>query len=185
MIDVPVSAWFQAQSNPVLTQFMLVITHWHNTLGIWLMACAVAYGLYRSRRPWWLLALALSVPGGMLLNVVVKHTVRRARPQIDNPLLVLDSYSFPSGHTMGATVFYGFLAVFLIARVRDRRWRVAIAAAALAMVVLVGASRIYLRVHYPTDVVGAMAQGVLWLALCLWGVRALWRWRTGGGDPDR
>lgn len=185
MFDVPVNAWFQALSHPVLTQFMLAITHWHNTLGLWLMACAVAYALYRSRRRWWLLALVLSVPGGMLLNVVVKHAVQRARPHIDNPLLIVDSYSFPSGHTMGATVLYGFLAVFLIAHVCDRRWHVAITAAAVGMVALVGASRIYLQVHYPSDVVGAVVQGLLWLALCLWGVRALWRRSTAGHEQAR
>ena len=180
MIDVAVSAWFHAHHDPLLTQFMLAITHWHSTAGILLMAAALGIGLYRGGRSWWLLALMLSVPGGLLLNVAIKHLVHRARPHFDDALLTLPTYSFPSGHTAGATVFYGFLAVLLLAHVGDRIRRVWIVAGAAVMVLLVGLSRIYLGVHYLTDVLGAVVEGIIWLALCLSGVQARWRRRTGG-----
>ena len=180
MIDVPLSLWFHAHPDPLLIQFMLVITHWHSTLGILLMTAVLGYALHRSGRPWWLLSLVLSVPGGLLLNNAVKHLVQRARPHFDDPLLTLTSYSFPSGHTAGATVFYGFLAVFVLAHVRAKPWRAAIVGAAVGMVMLVGFSRMVLGAHYFSDVAGAMVEGVLWLALCLGGVQALWRRRTGG-----
>ena len=182
MPDIAVSAWFHAHTHPVLTQIMLVITHAHSTLAICLLALGIGLWLLRRRRFWWLLALILSVPGGLILNAAVKQAIRRARPHFDDPLLTLTSYSFPSGHTAGATVFYGFLTVLLLAHVRETRWRVAIVAGASGMVVLVALSRVYLGVHYLSDVIGAIVEGAIWLALCLTAVRALWRRSTIGSN---
>jgi membrane-associated phospholipid phosphatase len=180
LIDLPISAWFHAHTDPLLTQCMLFITHWHSTAGVLVMAAALGIALYRAGHTWWLLALLLSVPGGMLLNVAIKHLVGRARPHFDDPLLTLHTYSFPSGHTAGATVFYGFVTVFLLAHLQDRATRVAVVVGAACMVALVGLSRIYLGVHYFTDVVAAVVAGLVWLALCLQAVRELRRRRTGG-----
>lgn len=182
MIDLPLSAWFHANPNPLATQFLLLITHWHSTTGVLLMSAALGLVLYRLHRPWWLLALLLSVPGGLVLNIVVKNLVQRARPHFDAPVLTLTSYSFPSGHTAGAALFYGFLTALVFAHPGARRWRGAMVAAGGVMVLLVGLSRIYLGLHYFTDVVGAIVEAALWLGLCLSGVQALWRRRTGGAD---
>jgi membrane-associated phospholipid phosphatase len=179
LIDLPISAWFHAHSNPAVTQFMLLVTRWHSTVGILLMAAVLAVALYRAGQSAWLLPLLLSVPGVMLLNVAVKNVVRRPRPHFDNPVLTLTTYSFPSGHTAGATVFYGFLLAFLLAQPWARPWHKTIVAVAVGMVLLVALSRVYLGAHYFTDVVGAMVEGVLWLAVCLGGVRALRRRRSG------
>ena len=173
MIDLPVSAWFHAHTHPFLTEALLVLTDLHSTLGICVMAAVVALVLARLRKPRWLLSLVLCVPGGLVLNALVKQVFRRARPHFDDPLLSLATYSFPSGHTAGATVFYGFLAVLLLAHAHDVRARAAIVAGAALMVFLVGLSRIYLGVHYLTDVLGAVVEGVLWVALCFTVTRAL------------
>lgn len=175
LFDVPLGLWFHQNPHPVATQFLLFITHWHSTVGILSMAAVLGLWLWRRQLTAWLLLLVLTVPGGMLLNVAVKHLVHRARPQFDQPLVSLTSYSFPSGHTAGATVFYGFVALLLLAHAGDRRWRHAIVPAAAFMVLLVGLSRIYLGAHYTTDVLGAMVEGGLWLALCLAALRRLGR----------
>jgi membrane-associated phospholipid phosphatase len=175
LIDLAVSAWFHEHTHPVLTQIMLAITNVHGTLGICILATGVGYYLWQTHRIWWLLALLLSVPGGLLLNAALKQIFRRARPYFDDPLLTLATYSFPSGHTAGTTVLYGFVAVLLLSRVHERRWRVAILAGAGAMVALVALSRVYLGLHYLSDVVVAVIVGLLWLALCLVIVRAMWR----------
>jgi membrane-associated phospholipid phosphatase len=180
LIDTAVSAWFHAHSAPVLTQVMLVVTNVHSTLGIGLMTAALALALLHRRQLWWLLELVLTVPGGMLLNVAMKQVFQRARPHFDNPLLTLASYSFPSGHAAGATLFYGFVVVLLLSQVCQRGWRIAIVAAAVLMVFLVCLSRVYLGVHYLSDVVGGVVEALLWLALCLSGVRA-WRQRHRAG----
>ena len=180
MFDLPLSAWFHVHSQPVVTQFMLLVSLWHSTAGVLSMSALLGLGLYCTGRSGWLLALLLSVPGGMLLNVAVKHLVQRARPHFDDPLLTLGTYSFPSGHTAGAALFYGFLTALVFALPGARRWRAAMVAVGVVMVLLVGLSRIYLGVHYLTDVIGAIILAVLWLALCLSGLRALSR-RLGTG----
>lgn len=179
MIDLPLSAWFHANSNPLLTQFMLLVSHWHSTTGVLVMSAVLGIALWHRHRPWWLLALLLSVPGGMLLNVAVKNLVQRARPHFDDPVLTLATYSFPSGHTAGAALFYGFLTALVFAHPGARHWRGPMVVLAVVMVLLVGLSRIYLGLHYLTDVVGAIVEAALWLGLCLSGVQALWRRRGG------
>lgn len=180
MIDLPLSAWFHANGNPILTQFMLLVSFWHSTTGVLAMSAVLGVALWHRRRLWWLLALLLSVPGGMLLNVAVKNLVQRARPQFDDPLLTLTTFSFPSGHTAGAALFYGFLTALVFAHSGARRWRGPMVVLAVAMVLLVGLSRIYLGAHYFTDVVGAIVEALLWLGLCLSGAHSLWRRRGGG-----
>ena len=180
MIDLSLSAWFHANSHPLLTQFMLLVSHWHSTTGVLAMSAVLGVVLWRRHRPWWLLALLLSVPGGMLLNVAVKNLVQRARPHFDDPVFTLATYSFPSGHTAGAALFYGFLTVLVFAHPGARHWRGPMAVLAVVMVLLVGLSRIYLGLHYLSDVIGAIVEAVLWLGLCLSGVHSLWRRRGGG-----
>jgi undecaprenyl-diphosphatase len=111
--------------------------------------------------------LMLVVPGGTLLNVAVKHLIHRDRPLFENPIATLDTFSFPSGHTMGATLFYGLLAYFVM--MSDRRWATKLVSIHLAAIIilLVGLSRIYLGLHFLSDVLGAMAAAAAWLALCV------------------
>jgi undecaprenyl-diphosphatase len=177
LIDVPLSAWLHARPDPLLIQAMLFVSHWHSTIGLLLMAAAAGALLWRAGERWWLLSLLLTVPGGMLLNVAVKHIVQRQRPHFDDALVHLTSYSFPSGHVAGSTVLYGFAAAYLLSRVREPRLRIAIVAAAAAMVLLVGFSRMYLGAHYLSDVVGAVVEGLLWVWLCQAGIHALRRRR--------
>jgi undecaprenyl-diphosphatase len=150
---------------------MLDVTHLHSMAGIWAMSLVFAAYLAWKRAWYWLLTLVLTLGGGMLLNTLYKHAFERARPTWDNPLLTLTSYSFPSGHTAGATLFYGLLAAYLITRSRNPLARTLYVAGAVLMVALVGFSRMYLGVHYLTDVLAAACASGAWLALCLLGVR--------------
>jgi undecaprenyl-diphosphatase len=132
------------------------------------------------KRAWdWLLALVLVVPGGMLLNVLTKHAFGRARPSFSEPMLTLTTYSFPSGHVAAATLFYGLLAAFVITQIEAWRWRVLVAQLAFLLVALVALSRVYLGVHYLSDVLAAIAESVAWLAFCLTAMRTL---THRGGD---
>ena len=135
------------------------------------------------RKSWYqLLALALAVGGGSLLNILLKHFFHRQRPVLENPLLTLSSFGFPSGHTMGSTLFYGLLALFVAHSVRTWRLRALTFCIAALVVALIGLSRIYLGAHYLTDVLGAIAVGLAWLAFCWTGVETLRKWR---GRPSR
>src|SRR5256886_1265068 len=123
--------------------------------------------LARLRQWYWLLTLAVAVGGGMLLNLVLKAAYERLRPHFDDPLLVLTTFSFPSGHAAGAVLFYGVLAAFLVSRFYDWRARAASIAGAIGAVALVAFSRMYLGAHYLSDVVAAACSSTVWLVLCL------------------
>jgi membrane-associated phospholipid phosphatase len=177
VLDSQLEAWFHTHASRSLTLFMLAITWLHSAWGILAMTAVIAGWLYRERLYAWIVALVATVPGGMLLNVAFKHLFRRARPHFDDPLLTLATYSFPSGHTASATVLYGFLVLLVASRVRERSGVAAAAMGALVAVCLVALSRMYLGVHYLSDVLAAACEGGMWLAAC---ATALWCWRRRG-----
>jgi membrane-associated phospholipid phosphatase len=118
---------------------------------------------------WWpsLITLIVAVPGGMLLNELVKVLVHRHRPFVDGPFVDWSGYSFASGHTIGATLLYGQLALFILPMIKGRRWRTLTVSSAALLILLVGFSRIALGAHFLTDVLAAIFFGIIWLAFCL------------------
>lgn len=177
LLDVRFSSWIQAHHWQSLVKAMLVITHLHSTTAVSLLTIAFALYLFQQRERYWIITLVLTVFGGMLLNLVLKNVFRRPRPLFDDPILTFSSYGFPSGHTMAATCFYGVVAAFVLWRIRAWPARVLAASLAVFMVLLVGFSRIYLGAHYLSDVLGAMLEGLAWLALCLTAFETTRRWR--------
>jgi undecaprenyl-diphosphatase len=155
-----------------LTGLALALGALHQTVVV-LAATALAAGVlaWRGRARW--APLLLAVPTGMLANNALKHLFGRPRPVLDDPLLRLATLSFPSGHAIAAILFYGALLLVLLAHERRRPVRLAAAAFALAMIVLVAFSRVYLGVHYFSDVLAGVCFGVAWLALWLEGLE---RW---------
>lgn len=178
VLDVQVSNWLHLHAIPALTSIMLVLTDMHGTAGISAAACIFAFYLVWKKSWYWLLALLITVPGGMLLNVAMKLIFRRARPSFDNPLLTLTTYSFPSGHAAAATLFYGLLAAYLVARTQSWRVRTAIILCAALIVAAVAFSRVYLGVHYLSDVLAGCAEAIAWLAICLTGIGGMRHRRT-------
>lgn len=184
LLDVWLAQWLHAHASASVTRFMLFVTHWHGMIGSSVMALALAAYFHLRRQHYWLLALIAVVPGGMLLNVLLKYVFQRARPSFDDPLLTLATYSFPSGHTANAALLYGLLACWLLVRLRGVGGRAAAIAGAVLMVALVGASRMYLGVHYLTDVLAATAEGCTWLAVCITAISTLRRRREGRALQD-
>jgi undecaprenyl-diphosphatase len=174
-LDAHLAAWFHAHAIAPVTQFMLGVSAMNGTVGISIMTVMLALFFARKRDWYWLLGLVLAVPGGMLLNLLTKFAFHRHRPVFIDPIVTLSSYSFPSGHALASTVFYGTLAAYLVPRVKSAGQRPAILAAAFLMVILVGLSRIYLGVHFLSDVLAAVAEGLAWLALCMVAVASLRR----------
>jgi len=165
--DLSLAQWFHAHATPALTRVALFYTHIHGTIGILSMSAVLMLYLLRIKNWRWLIAVPVTVLGGMLINLWFKHVFVRARPVFEQPLLVMDSFSFPSGHTVGATVFYSVLAAWLCSRPvnQSRGRRSAIIGLALLLTVLTGLTRIYLGVHYFSDVVAGMLEGVCWFLL--------------------
>ncbi|HEX4019022.1 MAG TPA: phosphatase PAP2 family protein [Frankiaceae bacterium] len=109
-----------------------------------------------------LLAIAVFV-AGQLVRVGINHTIARPRPPAALRLVGAGGYSFPSGHTSNATMAYGLLAFLLTLTVARGRW--AFIAGAAIVAIAVGLSRIYLAVHWATDVAGGWLFGLSWLTL--------------------
>lgn len=178
VIDTYLANWFHQHKHSIWTPIMLFITHWHGTIGILCMGFALCVVLAMRRAYYWLAAVLITVPGGMLLNVLLKYSFQRARPTFDEPLLTLATYSFPSGHAAGATLFYGVLAAYLVCL--DVRWRTRalVALGACTMVLLVAFSRVYLGVHYLSDVLAGIAVGSAWTSICIAAMSTLRRRRA-------
>jgi undecaprenyl-diphosphatase len=135
--------------------------------------------LLAARREWivlggWVIALS----GGGLIDHWLKVAIHRPRPSYAPELLQHASWSFPSGHAMGALVGYGMLAyVLLLLGPRTRSYRLLVVAGAALLILAIGISRLYLGVHYFSDVVGGFAAGLLWLSTCVSAVELARRWQ--------
>lgn len=165
--DLEHSVWMRERMQPQLTQLLLVVTHWHNTVGILVMSALLGVLLFITGRarliPW----LLLIVQGGQVLNALAKLAFQRARPQWDDPILTLSTYSFPSGHAVASTVFWGFVCIVAWEWPATRpMWRQLLAIAVL-MVFLSCLSRVYLGAHYVSDVLAGVCEGLAWLGACL------------------
>ncbi len=123
--------------------------------------------------------LAFTVIGGGLVDSGVKIAVNRPRPVLDHPLAHAFGKSFPSGHAMSSTIAYGALLLVLLPAV-PRAWRTLIIAVTTVLVLAIATSRLFLGVHFLTDVLAGIALGLAWLA----GSAALFNiWRTERGVP--
>lgn len=111
-------------------------------------------------------ALMLSFGGGLALNVLLKVFFERSRPELAH-VVEAAGYSFPSGHAMVSLCFYGMLAFLLMRRTPSLVARILVAALSVLLIGAIGLSRVYLGVHYPTDVAAGYAAGATWLAFCL------------------
>ncbi len=156
-----------AHASGARAAFFLAITHLHSPGAIALWSAIFGAVLWRLRERYWLLTLGVTVGAGLFINFILKNAYERLRPRLDEPFFSLESYSFPSGHTAGAVLFYGVLAAFLVSRFFDWRQRAACVAGAVVMVGLVAFSRLYLGAHYLSDVLAAACSSMVWLALCL------------------
>ena len=157
---------------PGLTTVMVVASRWGapGVLAVFGVVAALVF-LTRGWRRAAVLVL-LTMAGAGLLDGLLKQAYGRARP---SPLFEFyplpHSYSFPSGHALFATCFFGGVAVLASHRLRHRAAEVAVWLVAVLAIVLIGVSRIYLGVHYPTDVLGGLAAGTVWVGTVALGDR--------------
>ena len=164
-LDARLAHWLHAQASPPLTEALLAVTQMHAPAGIAVLAAGMAIYLALKRDHYWLLAVLLTMPAGMILNVMLKNLFERNRPVFDQPLVMLSTYSFPSGHTAYSTMLYGLLAAYVAHRVDRWQWRLVSVLVCGAIVALVAFSRLYLGAHFLTDVLAGALEGLAWLAL--------------------
>jgi membrane-associated phospholipid phosphatase len=163
-LDEQVTLWLAAHRQPGLTRVMLVVSDVHETGK--LLAVAVVLAAWRLLRRDRVAVMGLAVvPAGELLNLLLKQVFHRVRPLAAEPLAHLSTYSFPSGHAVAATVFYGAVCMLVLLRARSRALRALAATAAVTMVLLVCLSRVYLGVHYLSDVLAGICAGTACVTL--------------------
>jgi len=175
--DVTLLDWIHAHATPAGYAVFNAISLLGSPLVLTVLALAVALVL-GVRRHWivlggWVAAFA----GGGLLDAMLKLMIRRPRPPYAARFLPHYSWSFPSGHAMSALIGYGMLAYLLVVLWTHRRSaQITIVLGAAVLIVAIGLSRLYLGVHYFSDVVGGYAAGVLWLSTCISGLEVARRW---------
>lgn len=173
--DEAVSAWVHRHATPRGARIFGAITQLGNSTFTLMMAAAIAPALRRHRAL--LVGWIVAFIGGLALERVVKAIVQRIRPATAAAYMHVDSFSFPSGHATASMVAYVMLA-YALARLMeaDLGRGVLLYLGAAVLIVAVGSSRVYLGVHYPSDVVAGFAVGLAWVAICLTGVRVAERW---------
>ena len=166
-VDHGVALWFHAHLTPTFVSVLRGITEFGSSE--WIAVVLSVAVLFFAFKRWWpsLVMTVVAVPGGMLLNEWIKILVHRHRPFVDGWFVDWSGYSFASGHTIGATLLYGQLALFIFPLIKSRRGRTLVFAAATLVIALVGFSRIALGAHYVTDVLAGMFLGTSWLTVCL------------------
>ena len=145
-----------------------VITHFGDYRTLACVGLGVSLILLFSRRWLLLIGWVMALTGSGLLNVMLKDFFQRGRPVFDNPWLTAPGWSFPSGHAMGSLVAYGMLAYMLIVAWRLQFPRT-IVSLIVGLVLAIGFSRIYLGVHFFSDVIAGYAAATMWLAICISG----------------
>lgn len=176
-LDEGAVAFVQSYANPAVTHAARVISFLGSVA--FLTVASIVAALVFAWKRWTdaILGLALTMLGGSALNVLLKQLFQRERPVLETPIANLTSFAFPSGHTMGATLFYMFIAAVVAYAMKSRRVRVLAFASALTLIAMIGMTRIYLGAHFVTDVVGAIVAGTAWLAFCWTAVETLRKWR--------
>src|SRR5437867_3215624 len=178
--DVTLLEWFHARATPVGYAIFNAISLLGSPVTLTILALGVGL-LLAARRQWILLAGWLAAfAGGGVLDAVLKLAIRRPRPPGAAAFLQHFSWSFPSGHAMASLIGYGMLAyVLTVLWIQRRSAQIAVVLGAALLIIAIGFSRLYLGVHYFSDVVGGYAAGVLWLSACISGVEVARRWRAG------
>ncbi|MGI8426712.1 MAG: flippase-like domain-containing protein [Actinomycetota bacterium] len=182
MIDLPVARFMLEHRSPGVTQFMAAFTHLGDAAFVFpvalLVALLVVWKLKSIQAATFLLA---AVGGGTALARLLKLLLHRARPS--DPLVMATGYSFPSTHVVAAVTLSCGIAFILSRRaiprlVKSLAWIIAVSVSALMAV-----SRVYLGVHWTSDVIGGAAMGAVWLAACA-GAWLAWE-RFGDSEPHR
>ncbi|HWC96913.1 MAG TPA: phosphatase PAP2 family protein [Candidatus Sulfopaludibacter sp.] len=162
-VDRSVRSAIHSWSNPLLTRVMLDVTELGQPWLLILLGAVLVWRFYSLGRRRAAVILALSALGGEACDQALKYSFARHRPDVFFGAQA-QGYSFPSGHSVEACCFYGVLVAILSVRSRPLR-KVALWTGATLLTLAIGISRIYLGVHYPTDVAGGYALAVVWVAL--------------------
>jgi membrane-associated phospholipid phosphatase len=166
-IDQTAATAVHELTTPTLMTFFSLVTALGSTKAIALVSL-VGAAVFGASRRWLLFGTWVAAAGGsVVLLLLLKALFARPRPYVEQPLLIETYYSFPSGHAMEAVVLYGTLTYFTVLALRTWWTRAGVIFSTSLLVLLIGFSRMYLGVHYFSDVIAGFAAGSVWLSTCI------------------
>jgi membrane-associated phospholipid phosphatase len=157
--------WLHQFANPSLDNLMLFITQLGDSNIVIIVAGVTLAILWWRRYRLEAIGFILTCLGGLILNTGLKLFFSKPRPQLWRQLITETSFSFPSGHAIGSMVLYGFVA-YLLATFYPKYSQI-IYILAVIITTAIGLSRLYLGVHWPTDIIAGYGVGFLWLMICI------------------
>jgi undecaprenyl-diphosphatase len=165
--DSRVTDYVTSFRTPALNQFFQFVTDLGDVYA-YIVATTIAaiFFFFKLRNKKFIFQLLGVLILSALANIALKKAFDRARPTIEH-LVVVETLSYPSGHAMSAMAFYGFLTYLVFQIKMSRILRVFLAILFTSLVILIGLSRIYLGVHFPSDVIGGFVAGLIWVAFCV------------------
>lgn len=161
IFDKQVSAWFFGLRNVFADKVFLAITTLGEAVFVIILALIISFLLWHLHRKWQIVVMWIVIVGSELTTFIIKLSVDRPRPS--DALVVESSASFPSGHATIAIAFYGFLTYMLLREIK--KYRVLTLAISIIIILAIGLSRLYLGVHYLSDVLVGYLIGVVWLVI--------------------
>jgi undecaprenyl-diphosphatase len=173
-VDRVFSQAAHANAPAWLLQASSLTTHLGDGLVLSLVCIVGVLGLFARREPVLAFGLAVAMGGNGVLNALLKHWFARSRPPQPQGVLQFHGSGFPSSHASASLVAYGMLTYLLLCLLPPR-WHMALVCWAAALVLIVGASRVFLGAHYTSDVIAGFASGMAWLSLCVLAVAVLRR----------
>jgi membrane-associated phospholipid phosphatase len=166
-VDDRLAAWLHEHASPGWTTFFENVTRLGNVSTLAVVVLLAAALLWRKRWFAELQLLVLAGVGAEIITVGLKQGFRRDRPFFSDPLALEHTYSFPSGHASVSLAVYGTLGFIAARHLGSRRSQIVALAGATVLILLIGFSRIYLGVHFLTDVIAGFSVGIAWVALCV------------------
>lgn len=161
IFDYQILTFIYSLRSPELTKVMIFITNLGAKYMIIISILLTILWIWEKHRREALTFVIILVMG-IFINISLKGMIQRPRPTI-SPLVLETSYSFPSGHAMNSSVFYLAISFYFYHFTRKKRLSLVVTAILILLIILIGFSRVYLGVHYPSDVVGGYVVGTWWL----------------------
>lgn len=170
--DQMVAQFVRSYSTGNVTAFMRFVSQLGSPLMLTLVGLgATAFFGYVRKSFWDGILIPIALVGGSILNESLKYLFHRQRPALPH-LVKVSGFSFPSGHAMMSLIFYGLLAYLILKITSGKPIKYIIGIMAAMLIILIGVSRIYLGVHYPSDVIAGFSAGAFWLIACVYTLKA-------------
>lgn len=179
-LDTSILLAIQKLHTPLLDRIMLGITFLGEPVVLLLICLGLGFKLVYHNRRTEATTLGIAAVGAISLNCLLKVLFGRARPALWDRIINVGLHSFPSGHAMVSIVIYGFLG-YILAK-QFPQWRGRIFALTFVLIVAIGFSRLYLGVHWPTDVAAGYAAGLVWLIACIKSMELWQKYPSPGRD---